>query len=401
MRILQIAPQIPVPPTDGGKIGIYGITKGLQARGHQIDFVCYRKHDSFEYSFKELRKICTPHILNVQTDNNILGVLKNSFSPVPYNISKYIKNEMSEFLADFFRLNKVDIVHVDHLHLGWVIDEIRNITSVPVCIRGHNLEMQIMKRFYEKQKNIFVREFARKQYKKFIKYEPELMSKFDRCIMISNKDEQTLVNMKPGIKTSVISAGVDKKLLEIKRDKIKPHSIIHIGHTDWFPNYDGLEWFISNCLPEIVKKYPDTNLYIYGGGKTKDFPVPDSLKNNITVVGFVEDLWTEIKDKALAIVPLRIGGGIRIKIIEMLASGQPIVTTSIGKEGLNLEDKKHLLVADSKEEFISKITDYFEGRYDIEKIKAAGRNYIRKNFTWEIISEQFEEIYKNLLISGS
>ncbi len=397
MKILQISPQVPVPPTDGGKIGIYGITKGLFERGHQIDFVCYRKHSNYEYSFNELKKICTPHILNVQTDNSIWGALRNYFSPVPFNVSKYITREMSEFLSDFFRSNKPDIVHIDHLHLGWVIDEIRKYTSVPVCMRGHNLEMQIMRRFYEKQNNIFLRSFSKKQYRKLVKYEPNLLEKFDKCIMISNEDEETLLKMNSKVKTTIIPAGVDKRLLKSRKKKIKPFSIIHIGHTDWFPNYDGLEWFVNEIFPEVVRKYPLANLYIYGGGNTKNFPVPQYLKKSITVIGFVEDIWKEIENKALAIVPLRIGGGIRIKIIEMLAAGQPIVTTSIGKEGLNAIDMQHLLVADSREEFVDKISLFFDGELNIQEMIKNGKDFIESNFTWEIISQNFECVYQELI----
>ncbi len=397
MRILQIAPQVPVPPTDGGKIGIYGITKGLFERGHQIDFVCYRKHSDYEYSIKELKKICNPHLLDVQTDNNVVGALKNYSSPIPYNISKYIRKEMKEFLSDFFKTNKVDVIHIDHLHMGWVIDEIRKHTSAPVCLREHNLEMQIMMRFYEKQKNIFLKNFAKKQYLKFLEYEPAVLSKFDKCIMISRLDEQKLLEINPDIKTTIIPAGVDIHLLDYKRSKSKPHTLIHIGHTDWFPNYDGLNWFVNDIFPEIINRYPETKLYIYGGGNTKNFPVPVQLRQNISVVGFVDDIWKAIEDKALAIVPLRIGGGIRIKIIEMLATGQPIITTSIGKEGLNVEDKKHLLIADTKDEFVKKTSEFFDGKFETNKIIENGKEFIKSHFTWEIISAKFECVYKELI----
>ncbi len=397
MKILQISPQVPVPPTDGGKLSIWGNTVNLSKRGHKIDFVCYLKHSNYEESYKMLSNYCTPYLLKVKTDNSLWGAIINLFSRVPYNASKYNRKELLKFIRNYFSKNEVDIVQVEHLHMGWIVDEIRKLSNAKIVLRQQNLETLIMKRFYERQKNLFLKYFAKIQYKKFLKFEPYICSKFDKVIMISTADEAKLKKLNPSINSTTIPSGVNANLLNVKRGKEIPFSLIHIGSMDWYPNFYGLQWFLEKVYPRVVEKFPESKLFIYGGGDTSKLKITDEIKQNINIVGFIDDLWEEISDKSLAIVPLKIGGGIRIKILEMLAAGQIILTTSIGSEGIELEDGKNALIANSAEEFNEKITEFFNNKFNLDEMRNEGKNLIRKNYTWDKIALRFENEYKKLV----
>jgi polysaccharide biosynthesis protein PslH len=396
MNILQIAPQIPYPLDNGGRIGIYGITNYLHKRGNNVDFVTYRKHCEYQSSYDALKNICNPYILDIQTDNTSIGALKNLISLVPYNISKFIKNEMREFLIHYFRVYKPDIVHVDHAHMGWTVDIIKNITDIPIVLREHNVEMKIMKRFAENESNPFLKFFAKIQYEKFRKYEPMICSKFDNCILITNEDEKEILRLNPQIKTSVIPAGIDSKLLEIQSKETIPFSLFHIGSLKWLPNLDGLTWFLDEIFPEIIIRIPQTKLFIYGKG-SEDLKINPLLKDNVVVKGYVKDIFVEISDKQVAIVPLRVGGGMRIKIIELMAIGKFIISTSIGKEGIDVKDNEHLLIANVQEDFINRISDVLNNNVNTNKIINNARDFIREYYTWEIVALQFENKYKELV----
>jgi glycosyltransferase involved in cell wall biosynthesis len=396
MRILQIAPQIPYPLDDGGRIGIYGITNYLHQRGNKIDFAVYRKHCDYNSSFNALKNICTPHILNVQTDNNIPKALINLLSPIPYNIAKFIRKEMQEFLVWFLKNYEVDIVHVDHAHMGWTIDIIKNIKDVPVVLREHNVEMRIMKRFAEHDSNPFLRTYALLQYKKFLKYEPMICGKFDNCIMITREDENEILHYNPKIKTSVIPAGIDPELLKFTSKETIPFSLFHIGSLKWLPNLDGLNWFLDEVFPKVINKIPNVKLFIYGKG-SENLRINSLLKNNIIVRGYVEDIFSEISDKQVAIVPLRVGGGMRIKIIELMALGKSIISTTIGKEGIDVIDNEHILIADNKEDFVNKISNVFYDKVNAGKLIKSAREFVRDNYTWENVALQFENKYKELI----
>ena len=153
----------------------------------------------------------------------------------------------------------------------------------------------------------------------------------------------------------------------------------------------------QEIFPLLINQYPQCKLYVYGGGNTKNFPVPQELSGNIIIVGYVENLWQEIQDKAIAVVPLRIGGGIRIKILEFLATGQIIITTSIGKEGIDVSNMQHLIIADTVEDFVQRIIDLFENRINTDNMIINGKNYIRENYIWQVIAKKIENEYKNLM----
>jgi glycosyltransferase involved in cell wall biosynthesis len=396
MKILQIAPQIPLPLDVGGKIGIFGILKYLSLRGNEMYFAAYRKDTDKLWALNNLSEFCTPYIIDVQVNNSLIPALFNFFSPVPYNVSKFIKAKLTNFLLDFFGKNKVDIIHIDHLHLGWTIELLRNLTDAPVILREHNLEMKIMKRFFEKEKNPFIKRYAEIQYHKFIKYEPSLCEKFNKCIMITKEDEKDLLNLNSSIKTAVIPVGVETQLLNFKKKEPIPFSLFHIGAMNWLPNYDGLKWFLEEIFPKIIRIKPEIKLYLYGK-ETEKIKISSLVSQNVIVKGYVKNIWEEISDKQLAIIPLRIGSGIRVKIIEMLAAGFNIISTSIGKEGIQANDNEHILIADTAEEFINKTIGFFDNSADHNLMIQNARKLIREKYTWNIIAEQFESEYLKLI----
>lgn len=400
MKILFISPQIPLPATDGGKIVKWGLIKYLSLSGNKVYFVSYRNHTIVKDVYEELNRYTTPYILDVQTDNNVIKAIKNLLSPVPYNVSKFIHNELSEFIISFLSQNDVDLVLVNNIHMGWIIDHIKKVKDVPVFLRQENVEMIIMKRFYEQQKNILFKLFAYLQYVKFKSYEPNLCRKFDSCLMISNVDKMTIKSFDKNIRATVLPVGIDPKLFEFFEDNIIPFSIAHIGSLTWLPNLDGLQWFLDEVFPQLVKKFPNSKIFIYGNGDYSKLKFSMKIENNLEFVGFVEDIWKEIKNKSLILVPLRIGSGIRIKILEMLAAGKSIITTSTGIEGIPLVDSEHIIIADSAKEMTQKITDYFLNKYDTKLMSKNGRDFVRQNYSWESVVSKFEDIYFDLIKSS-
>lgn len=400
MKILQISPHLGVPQNTGANISVFGITKYLSLLGHEVDFVSYRKNFDAEAAKRELNRFCEPIILDVQTRNKIIPALMNFFSSVPYNISKYISDELREYLDEYFKKSKPDIVHVDHLHMAWVIDFIREISDVPIVLREHNLEMNIMKRFAERRNNVFIRKYAAYQAEKLRKYEIKYCKKFDKCIMITSVDEDQLNRMTGSVATKTIEAGVEEELLSIKRKDPIPFSLFHVGSLDWYPNFEGLEWFLSRIMPELVKLNSSIKLFIYGSG-TKKIKLKENIRRNVELIGFVENLTEQILDKDLMIVPLRIGSGIRLKILEMLGMGMNIISTSIGKEGIKAEDTKHILIADSELAFVQRIMEYFKGQYDKEGMSLSAKDLIREYYTWPIIAKKFEDEYLSLIAKNS
>lgn len=393
MRILQIAPQIPYPLVDGGKIGIYNITKYVASRGHHIDFVAYYRDEKSLENEPMFSGMCTPHFIKHNTRNSAIGALKNIFSLVPYNFAKYYCRALEDFLVDFFKSNDVDVVHVDHAHMAWVIDIIRPLTKAKIVLREHNLELKIMQRYYREQKNIFVKLFAYFQYEKMSRYEPNICSKYDCCIMISEQDEAALYELNKSVKTTIIPVGVDDDLLQIKGPDREQLSISHLGSIEWLPNYDGLAWFVKEIFPHVIKSMPDVKLYLIGK-YTEKYPIPPEMKSNIIPLGLVENAFDKVLRTQLTIIPLRIGGGIRVKIFELMAIGQPIISTSIGKEGIEVKNGEHLFIEDDAGDFAERIVSCLKAASEMGGVTSAAKQLIREKYTWKIIAGLFEKIYQ-------
>lgn len=393
-KILYIAPKIPFPPTDGHTKSMYGFIKSTYHLGYLNDLVCYTQNKKHQ---EELNKVCNPFYLEVETQNNIVDVIKNFFSRVPYNLAKYKRKELIKFLENHLKNNEYDFIVIFNSHMGWIVDYLKAKTKSKIILREENLELSIMEKFYQNQKNIFLKIYSWIQYKKFIKYEPALCEKFDACLMISNQDKEKLLTYSKNVNAIVVNSGIDENLLKLKKINVDKYSIFHIGSLNWYPNLDGLMWFLDKIFPKIISKEPRSRLFIYGSRLPENILLKNEIKNHVVNVGFVENLWNEIKDKQIAIVPLRIGSGIRIKILELLASSNIVVTTSLGAEGIGLTNKKNILIADDANMFAGEILKLFNDKYEIEEMIELSKNYIEQNYSWNVIAKKIETELNNLI----
>lgn len=392
-KILFVTPKIPYPPVDGHKKSMFGVIKSLKEYGCDITLVCYSQG---EIVSEDLKKYCRVFCLDVSTPNSIIGIIKNLFSFVPYNLWKYKSTELISFLQDHLKKENYDVIQVVNAHMGWVVDYLRDLTKASLILRQENLELSIMQKYYMNQKKVLYKLYSWIQYQKFLKYEPRLCEKFDLCIMISSVDEQKLLKLNPLVKTAVIPAGIDEELFEIMPESKIPFSLFHIGSLNWYPNLDGIIWFLKNVFTQIVKIEPRTTFYLYGGGFPADFILPEEIKKKVIVKGFVDDLWGEVIDKQIAIVPLRIGSGIRIKILELLAAKNLVISTSIGVEGIELSHKKNILIADTETEFIDNIISVFRAKFDVGNLTDSGRMFVNSNYKWNKIALQFINEYNKI-----
>lgn len=392
MKILQIAPQVPYPLDAGGRIGIFNITKYVAALGHKIDLVMYSQTEENNEASDVLSEFCTPHFVAANTKDSPLGALLNLFSLVPYNISKYIRPELLAKVKELLLKNDYDVVHIDHLHLAWLSAEIKKIKNIRVVLREHNLEMEIMQRFYENQTDPLLKIYAWMQYQKFRSYEPLLCKSVDTAMMITDVDREKLLSFRKDISTTIIPAGVTEEFLSQQISEVDRFAIFHVGSLEWIPNYTGLQWFVDKVLPELIKLEPRIKLHIYGKAVEK-LKIPDAVKNSVLVTGYVTDLLSELSDKHICIVPLSVGGGIRIKVLEMLALGKVVVSTSIGKEGIEAKDDYEICVADSAEQFIVKILWAIGNPDKADAIRERARKFISENYTWSSLAKKFEECY--------
>lgn len=392
MKILQICPRIPYPLHDGGAIGIFNLTKHLALRGHQIKMLAFGKDEAAPVA--GLREYCDLSIVPHASANQPLAALLNVVAQTPYTISKYHARQMYQQLDNVVSRLNFDVAHVDHLHMANYGVFLKARYGLPIVLRQHNLETAVMERFARTQPSAWLRAYARLQYRKLLRYEPRLCEQFDCCAMITPEDERRLQSMSLRARTAVIPAGVD---LPNPTGNIseEPGNILFLASLDWPPNVDGFFWFFENVLPLIQREAPAVQVSIIGKGEA---PRLQRLAHpNVRFIGFVPDVVPYLQAAQVCIVPLFAGGGMRIKILEMLAHRKSVVSTSIGCEGIAAAHGRELLIADEPKNFAEAVLAVLRDSALRLALGREARQLVEKKYAWPQISAALENIYSQCL----
>ena len=377
MKILHIGPKIPFPLGDGGNIGIYSHIKCLKLAGFDIDFVGYTRDTNKNQAIEFYKDYCKLYFIDLYPKINVKVAIKSFFTKYPVNVYIYINKQMEDFVTDYLKNNKPDYVFINNIHMTWLVDTIRKYSDAPIILKEENFEAMIMKRFYKRTNNIILKLYSFIQYKKILKFEIEYANKVDNCFCVSEFDAEEIKKYNNNINATsqAVAIEIPDSLEIFEQEK---YSLCHIGSLAWEPNYNSLLWFIDNVMPLLIKKFTDVKLYIYGNLANRNIKIPNDFKNNIEIVGFVDDIKKHALSKEVLVVPLQIGSGIRIKILEFLAWGAVIVSTDIGKEGIDIKDSEHLLIANTPQEFVDKISLVFENKINKQEITENAKIFIKK-----------------------
>lgn len=343
-----------------------------------------------------LRKYCRLISVPHSNENSIAGAFINLFSTKPYNISKYESKEFEHRLRNLIRTEQFDVVHVDHLHMAEYGLLCRREAGLPVVLREHNVESIIMERFADTAQSKALRAWLRLQIPRIRSYEAHQALLADCCCVITSEDERKLKKLAPAARTVVIPAGVEESFFERIEGVTKiPDSIALIGNFDWLPNRDSLMWFLECILPLIRRRRQGVKVFIIG----KNIPISIVKRPpaNVIIRGFVPDIREELCQYELMVVPLRVGGGIRLKILESFAMRLPVVSTPIGCEGIDVAAEKHLLVADSDQDFANETLRLLGDEGLRHQLAGNAFELVKNRYQWSSIAEQFEKVYETVV----
>jgi glycosyltransferase involved in cell wall biosynthesis len=396
LNILQLCPQVPYPLSDGGKVGIFNITKHLAQRGHHLTMLALDRTPGVEA--KPLEEYCELIRIPHSNRNSIPAALMNLMSGEPYNISKYNSRPYRHALTDLVARKPFDVVHVDHLHMaryGLFCKEQRNL---PVVLREHNIESVIVERFAENARPALLRFWAKVQAKRIRTYEGIVAARCDACCVITDDDRKRLERLAPEARIRVIPAGVAEEIFAdeaMERRSLIPDSIAIFGSFDWFPNQDALKWFTRSILPKIIALRPSAKLFVIGKSVPRE--VTSLHSDHIVMRGFVPDLAKELGQYMVTVVPLRIGGGMRLKIVESFAMRIPVVSTTIGCEGIACRDGEHLVLSDTEEGFAGEVVRLLNDADERDRLTSNAFRLARARYRWEIAAKEFEQVYQEVI----
>ncbi|HEY8402570.1 MAG TPA: glycosyltransferase family 4 protein [Cytophagaceae bacterium] len=394
LKILQLTNRLPYPLNDGGNIATYNVTKYLNKFGHQVTLVSLNTKKHF-HDPSPLGQIATIHTTNIDTTITLTGIIKSFFKKTPYSVERFYSEDFKKQLIDILQKNEFDIVQVEGIYLAIYLKVIRQHSNAKVVLRSHNIEHQIWERVAKNEANPLKKIFLKDLYKKIKLFELKHLRKFDGIIAITENDEEFYRKAGFRHKLVTINAGVDLDLYQPSTTTPMKGSICFLGSLEWKPNLQGLMWFLEKVWPHLLEKKPELQFHVAGKNPP---PFLNNLKiPGVTFHGMVPSAIDFVNKYQIVVVPLLSGGGMRLKIVEAMALGKCIVSTSIGAEGIDVQNGHNIILVNTPEDFISQILYLLENEQVLDKISQNACNHARIKYNWELLVKNFEAFYYELL----
>lgn len=397
MKILQLCPRFPYPLKDGGRIGIFNITKHLALRGHSIDMITFAEDDTTPDAIHEMERYCRVSIIHENTKTNGKNFLRSMMRNEPVYITRHRSAPYRAVLHEHLRSANYDVAYGDHSAMFPYLLEAKRLAGLPAAMRLHNVENMIWHRYAKEEKNPIKKFIAYRQAIMLERIEARCAALVDVNFAITDIDKARMEQISPRARVVTVLPGVDSD--HWRQAPYASGSSVGILATtfSWIHNVNGVLWFIERVMPMIQKDIPGFSLELLGLN-----PPPVLLKkanNTVHVRGYVEDIRPNIARAGVYVVPLHVGSGIRIKILEAMAMGIPVVSTSVGCEGIPATNGKNIMIADSAEEFARAVTTILSDPTRAAQMGNAARQFIEERFSWSHAAEMIEQEFARIATS--
>jgi glycosyltransferase involved in cell wall biosynthesis len=395
-HILMLTPYLPYPPNSGGRSRTYNLVKHLR-RDYRITVVCFGRPEEQAFDLSPMRDLCDLIVVDRAPSPGTLKAARLSFtSPRPVTMRLYHTSEMARTVADLLRRRTVDLVHVESFYM---MPNLPDPIDVPVMLSEPAIEYVVWGRHARVARPWYTRPAILLESLKMRFWEPRAWSDATAVGVMSAVDQRIVNRATPGVKTVLTPNGVDVDFFHV--DETVPRdsrTAVYMGDYKYFPNTDAMLHFVKEILPLVRQKRDDFRLVLVG----KD-PPPElvALHNDpntpITVTGLVDDTRPYLQSSAMFVCPLRSGSGTRFKLLEALACGCPVVSTTVGAEGLDAVDGQHMLLRDTPQAFADAILQILADPALGAQIGRQGCEWVMQKHAWGHSAARLRGTY-NLLI---
>lgn len=391
-KLLFLSARLPLPLNTGAKIRSYHILKALCAV-FDVTVVSFYGSENEAVYLDEL-KLLGAHVipvLNTKIDQpvGVNDVVSNIMHDEPITVKKYWSTEMSSVVGGLF--NQFDAIHCEHLHMAqYLVGQ----TDTPKVLNAHNVESMVARRVYESEKSIAKKMIYLLNYRKMCRFEESVAREFAMVLTVSENDKAEFRRMGSTARLETVENGVDDSYFTPSGAETDG-SLVFVGSMDWLPNDDGILHFLDETYPALLAKGRRPHLFIVGRNPSQRLLSKAKEFSDVTVTGTVDDVRPFVDRAVVYVVPLRFGGGTRLKILEAFAMKKAVVSTSLGCEGIECEDGKHILIADSRDEFVASIERLFDDAYLRSSLGQQAQLLIEHQYSWEKISQKVVNAYRN------
>lgn len=397
MRVLFLSQLLPFPANAGPKVRIYHVLQHLASSGHEITLVAFGRVDDSAEGAEILRGLCKELItvpLSRSRLRDLWGFVRSTLSGRPFLIERDRSAQMLAAVEALVQRQHFDIVHCDQLWMAQFWEHAGGGTSFTI-LDQHNAVFMIPKRMAHADSPWIFRWLLNKESQKLRRYERDVVRRFDHTVWVTEQDREA-VGIQSGHQT-VIPISVDVDSVP-HAPRARHPKVVFLGGLHWPPNESGLSWFLDQIWPLVVESVPEASFHVVGKRGRRKF---NRVASSVHFHGLVKEPLEILDDAAVFVVPLLAGGGMRVKILDAWRWRLPIVSTTIGAEGIAFENMKNGIVADDPASFAQAVIRLIEEPELARDVMKAGRSTVETLYRWQDSYLAWDQVYARADSEGS
>lgn len=395
MKVLQLCIKPPYPSVDGGTMAMNSITQGLLRAGCEVRVLTMEsdKHPADMAKLPADYREAT-HFEAVYVDLGVkpLEAAVAMLCGESYHVRRFRSEAFAGRLRAVLEQEDFDVVHLESVFMTPYVPLIRRFSKAGVVLRAHNVEHVIWRRVAESTRRGLKRWYLKHLALTLRAYELEHVNDYDGVVCITRNDAEYFRSQGCRRPVTAIPFGVEPE--EVPSVDVEPASLFHIGAMDWMPNRESVAWLLDEVWPVVHREVPQAHLYLAGRRMPRKWM--DASIEGVTVVGEVPDAGHFIAGKQINVVPLLSGSGIRVKIIEAMAAGKAVVTTSVGASGIEFTDGENLLIADTPQQFAVCIKRLVEDQDYCRSVGEAAAHLVAEQYDVGSLTQKLLQFYNEI-----
>jgi len=401
LNVAIVASELPYPPTAGNRIRTLNLALRL-ARRHRITFIAHRNLGSAEATrFLRRRGIETVLVDRAIAPKSGPGfyarLAANLASPVPFSVATHSSHELRSAVAAHAGRNAVDVWQLEAIIL---LDALAGIEDAPKVVIAHNVESQIWQRYHQNETGMLKRWYIKQQWQKFECFERRAFATASRVVAVSADDAKLIRDRFGGRAVDVVDNGIDRDYFEAVQPDPDPKTILFLGSLDWRPNIDAVGLLLDRIFPAVQAAEPNVRLRLVGRRPPQALVRKASETPGVELHADVPDVRPFLATSGMMVVPLRIGGGSRLKILESLSAGLPVISTRVGAEGLELVPGQHYIAAEGPQELAETLVKCVQHPEPARAMAEGARNFVLERYDWDTLADRLERVWFACLEPG-
>jgi sugar transferase (PEP-CTERM/EpsH1 system associated) len=400
MDVLFLSQIVPYPPHGGVLQRGYNVIRELHKQG-EVHLLAFLHPDTLtnpqliEESREMLGRLCAsveyfPLWPKRNRFTRVAALMVGAAWPQPFSVLAHRSSAFRSRIAEQLATRHIDIVHFDTIGLAQY-DDVR--LPYPRIVTHHNIESKLMERRASAESSVAAQWYVRSQARRLLAYEAHYSPRFDVNIVMSALDAEELQRIAPGAQMAVVPNGVDIEYF-VPRPGEETQALIYTGGMNMFANRDAVLYFLQNVWPQVRAAIPKVTFYVVGQDPPAELRRLAAPGSGVIVTGYVSDVRPYVAKSAVYVVPLRVGGGTRLKVVDAMAQGKAIVSTSVGCEGIDVSPDRNIAVADEPDRFAERVIHLLRTPSERARLGTAARSFVETYYAWPVIGRRLRDAYQ-------